>query len=90
MALYTKRPDVIEAWEIGSKPEPTWVQTMIDEGQIIEKITPDGRKYVKVSTNLGYEYPEVGHYIIYNAPEDGGVYTMDKVKFDKLYRIGGQ
>lgn len=88
MAQYTKLPEQIEAWKIGSRPVPKWVSDAEQSGAINARQTPDGRKYYAVFSPFGKQVPEEGSYII---KHDDGTYTgANREWFEKTYRISGQ
>lgn len=87
MALYIKLPDTIEAWKVGTENHPQWIDDLFERGEIEEKTTPDGRKYLKILTYTGYQYAENDDYVVFNTLENGGVFTIGKEKFEKSYRL---
>jgi hypothetical protein len=83
MALYSKRPEVIEAWKVGSNPIPDWVKS---SSAIIQKQTADKRKYAVVISANGKQVAEKDDYIV---NDEGQFSTMWGKMFDKIYRPSG-
>lgn len=54
----------VEAYELGSKPEPAWLEQFKKNGSIKDK----GDGSYLVGAPYGWAYAAVGDYLIYDAP----------------------
>lgn len=81
MTGYRKKPEEVEAWQIGTKPVPGWIKSAIP----IRNSDTNGNVFWRIENLYGSkcEFPE-GNYLIRRG--DSVVYMPDSL-FEQTYEV---
>lgn len=91
MAQYIEKPKVLEAWQVGSKPIPSWVKKEQDKGNFISKKSKkQSINYIVVEIQDQIILVKNGDYLEYvnfeNANETPIYKVHNKEVFEKKYQ----
>lgn len=91
MAQYTERRIVVEAWQVGSKPVPTWVRQEQDKGNfVLKKNKKEAVDYIVIETQDQIILAKNGDYLEYVNFENVNELPIYKVHnkeiFEKKYQ----